>query len=1070
MSQDAASQPDGDAAVRAAPRRPTAPPAFPESIAAARELLDRGLPSKAEELLQKLIKDRGRDVTLHAEACRQLSIAHEMRGRYRDALVAVETYESDDSRASLDIHTDLQLRVQIALGYLLADDVPKAIALANIALRDAIDYELEAETGAAYVVLARAYQGFGEYAFARDYADKALECYRHTGDWRGMAEAYRRSAAAHFYEGDDEKALAGYEQMLDLIGDRPAAFLLSRAYSNITSVSGHRRSPLENIRHLEKALHYFESTEVTDNNVVAFCNLGFYLMIVGEWERAEATLERTLELAGELGVTNSHTATTLDSLGELYLHRGDYETAARYLEQAVAIVRNRNFNSAFVKCIVNCTFGSLCLAIDDPGAASDYARETLAIAERTGNLFMRGKARLLLAEIALRLKDVDAAAEEMRRVADEMAADDFDPSFVIDHARLDGLVALARGDAAHAVQHFGRSLSAAEMRADKYRSGVAHLELGRTHRRAGHGARASEHSRAARDIFQKLGARAKLSEAEEELSLLAAESRNPERRRSDRRKPPESPIEKSSVVPSLVERLSAAATTREFLLRELIAVVREKLGALYVVAFERNADGELQVAVAHGLEAMEAERLRHALAADAARLFADAGTFQSAAGATGMTATGKAANRVFIKLQTRFAAPVVLYVAAADEAGSAIERCESDSSLAAILRVAELGSEACAMRERVRTIGDADAEVEEAGEQIMPGFIHTSPPMRRLVAEIQRIRSSNVTVLITGESGTGKELVARAVHEISAIRDKTFVPFNCTAVPKELSEAYLFGYKRGAFTGATSDSPGVIRSAQGGTLFLDEVGDLPIDLQPKLLRFLQEGEIQPLGEQRPLKVDVRIIAATNTNLERMVETGRFREDLYYRLNVIRLQVPPLRERRAEIPVIVKHYVEHYARRFGRGGVRINPQAIDLLMVADWAGNVRQLCNEIQRIVARIEDNTEITPEHLSPELRRTSAPASILAAGLAKSTDIHAIIQPARAADREVAAPAAAAGTTLADALNELELRIIVDALARHKNNISRAARELGLTRRGLYLKLERHNMTPAAEDSSNAA
>jgi transcriptional regulator with GAF, ATPase, and Fis domain len=185
---------------------------------------------------------------------------------------------------------------------------------------------------------------------------------------------------------------------------------------------------------------------------------------------------------------------------------------------------------------------------------------------------------------------------------------------------------------------------------------------------------------------------------------------------------------------------------------------------------------------------------------------------------------------------------------------------------------------------------------------MLPGFIHSSPAMTRLVEEVHKIRSSDVTVLVTGESGTGKELVARAIHALSSRRDKIFVPFNCTAVPKELSESYLFGHRRGAFTGAVADSPGVIRSAAGGTLFIDEVGDLPLDVQPKLLRFLQEGEIQPLGEQQPTRIDVRIVAATNTDLEELVAQGRFREDLYYRLNVIRLRVPPLRERRSEIPL------------------------------------------------------------------------------------------------------------------------------------------------------------------------
>jgi transcriptional regulator with GAF, ATPase, and Fis domain len=364
-----------------------------------------------------------------------------------------------------------------------------------------------------------------------------------------------------------------------------------------------------------------------------------------------------------------------------------------------------------------------------------------------------------------------------------------------------------------------------------------------------------------------------------------------------------------------------------------------------------------------------------------------------------------------------------------------------------LLRIVELGMDVCALRAGAQKGPSSPEQDTLAGASLMPGFIHSSPAMTRLVEEVHKIRSSDVTVLVTGESGTGKELVARAIHALSSRRAKVFVPFNCTAVPKELSEGYLFGYRRGAFTGAVTDSPGVIRTAAGGTLFLDEIGDLPLDLQPKLLRFLQEGEIQPLGEQRPAKVDVRIIAATNTDLEEMVASGRFREDLYYRLNVIRLRVPPLRERRSEIPSIVSYYINHYAAKFGRKDIQITPPAVDLLMVCDWPGNVRQLCNEIQRIVARAEDGAVLTPDQLSPELKRTASP----------------ILPPTAAAAFSAGPASALEHITLADALGDVERRMIADALRRHNGNISRAARELGLTRRGLYLKLERHSLSASA-------
>jgi transcriptional regulator with GAF, ATPase, and Fis domain len=353
----------------------------------------------------------------------------------------------------------------------------------------------------------------------------------------------------------------------------------------------------------------------------------------------------------------------------------------------------------------------------------------------------------------------------------------------------------------------------------------------------------------------------------------------------------------------------------------------------------------------------------------------------------------------------------------------------------------------CALRAGAQKGTSSPEQDTLAGASLMPGFIHSSPAMTRLVEEVHKIRSSDVTVLVTGDSGTGKELVARAIHALSSRRARVVVPFNCTAVPKELSEGYLFGYRRGAFTGAVNDSPGVIRTAAGGTLFLDEIGDLPLDVQPKLLRFLQEGEIQPLGEQRPAKVDVRIIAATNTDLEEMVASGRFREDLYYRLNVIRLRVPPLRERRSEIPSIVSYYLNHYAAKFGRKDIQITPQAVDLLMVCDWPGNVRQLCNEIQRIVARAEDGAVLTPDQLSPELKRTSSPISPPSSGASLAAMPTTSLQ----------------NVTLADALAEVERRMIADALRKHGGNISRAARELGLTRRGLYLKLERHSLSASA-------
>jgi len=521
------------------------------------------------------------------------------------------------------------------------------------------------------------------------------------------------------------------------------------------------------------------------------------------------------------------------------------------------------------------------------------------------------------------------------------------------------------------------------------------------------------------NIFRELGAKLDLSRAE--AASAALDKTGPQQQR-----------QRETVLQLLTLRLAEAVACRELLLRELAAVIRQETNCRKVLIIEPDEGGRQRVVIAHGCASNEST----ALADEFATLKKD----------SQHQAFARKRNLAVITLNSTNGRPATLMISPPERA-----QLPGGLSLDPLLRVVELGMDVCALRSRTRGGPDAEEESALAGASLMPGFIHSSPAMTKLVEEVHKIRSSDVTVLVTGESGTGKELVARAIHALSSRRDKIFVPFNCTAVPKELSEGYLFGYRRGAFTGAVKDSDGVIRTAAGGTLFLDEIGDLPIDVQPKLLRFLQEGEIQPLGEQRPAKVDVRIIAATNSDLEDMVAQGRFREDLYYRLNVIRLRVPPLRERRSEIPTIVNYYVNHYSAKFGRRDIQITPQAIDLLMVGDWPGNVRQLCNEVQRVIARAEDGAVITPEQLSPELRHMGAPvtppATVTPFGTGSGSSATVPLQ----------------NVTLADALAEVERRMIREALRKHNGNISRAARELGLTRRGLYLKLERHEMSASA-------
>jgi DNA-binding NtrC family response regulator len=353
-------------------------------------------------------------------------------------------------------------------------------------------------------------------------------------------------------------------------------------------------------------------------------------------------------------------------------------------------------------------------------------------------------------------------------------------------------------------------------------------------------------------------------------------------------------------------------------------------------------------------------------------------------------------------------------------------------TLCAVLRQ---GFALCSARERPVEV--PTGALERPLEPLLPGFVCSSAAMQRVADQIQRLQGNDLTVLITGESGTGKDLVARAIHAGSPRRHNMFLPYNCTSATKELADSQLFGHRRGSFTGAVADQPGVLRTAVGGTLFLDEVGDLPLDVQPKLLRFLEQGEVLPVGDTRPQRVDVRVVAATNADLEQRVAEGKFREDLFYRLSVIRIHVPPLRDRREEIPHLSTFFLREASERLGKPGVRLSPETLDLFDSFQWPGNVRQLRNEVQRAVAMASPGGTITPDLLSPALAATADPGEALprARGRRKS---------------------------LAAAVEELEREMIEGALERSAGNISETARILGLTRRGLYLKMQRLGVSGA--------
>jgi sigma-54 dependent transcriptional regulator, flagellar regulatory protein len=333
------------------------------------------------------------------------------------------------------------------------------------------------------------------------------------------------------------------------------------------------------------------------------------------------------------------------------------------------------------------------------------------------------------------------------------------------------------------------------------------------------------------------------------------------------------------------------------------------------------------------------------------------------------------------------------------------------------------------------------------------GMIGNSPALREVYKVLEKVAPTDSTVLITGESGTGKELLVRALHKNSKRHDKPFVPINCGAIPRELLESELFGHEKGAFTHAIRSRPGRFELADGGTIFLDEIGEMDLSLQVKILRALQEKEIERVGGSQTKKVDVRVVAATNRDLEDEVAAGRFREDLFYRLNVIPMHLPPLRERGEDVLVLAEHFLRGFCKEKGRTALTVNGQSRALLQGYSWPGNVRELENFMERLSILCE-GASITPSDLPEKIRRN--------AGLAEEPcDVGTVIMrsgfawPTLADMRDK-------GIGLKEFLDEIEERLLQEALGEAAGVKNQAAELLGIKRTTLIEKLKKRNLLDA--------
>jgi DNA-binding NtrC family response regulator/tetratricopeptide (TPR) repeat protein len=947
-----------------------------------------------------------------------LSKGLEELSKYEEAYTAISAYE--DSRMLGLLGARTRARVKLRLGWVdcFLGKHPKAIASLNEAKR--VFFELGDELGMSEVhyALGRTYIELNEFRIARDHLIAAINAQKTARDRELLALVYQRLGTVDFGEGAFSSSKEFYLQALELAEGSANTNLIGGILVNLGTMlfGGELSDKQEAIKYLQRGIGYLEKGGHKDFLVQGYNNLGDTLRYSGLWEDAVLNLNKAIETARQFSLSN-HEAIARTTLAEILCARGRFDDAEQQLATSLSLIEGHG--DKWLESNILRILASVYKATGRIDSALKTLRQTLQLSTSIGDLYGVTLAMVGLAEVHISQGGHDQAREYLELAQGRLKEEMYLPvSGLIQ--RLIGQLEAARGRLAEAKQHIAQSISIFTTTDIPYDLAKSYYEMGLLLRQARDLSGFETYLKKAKEKFERLGAEPDLEQIQKALSSIAQAEQTAQVLKVN----PQNDV-------LLMQRLIEASASRELLLQELAAVVCENFPVDQVAICRVEDTGRAEPLVVQGISRLEAER------------FCARNEF------TLTESISRAVEGYTIRIGEDARHPIIIYV-------------KTDSPpdlgrLQPLLKQAELGLETCQLRAAAR--GSTTRNVEQRIQTIMPGFIVASPSMFDVIEKIIKIRTSDVTVLITGESGTGKELVARHIHGQSARARAIFLPFNCTATPKDIIDSQLFGHRRGAFTGATANYPGIIKAAEGGTLFLDEIGDLSLEVQPKLMRFLQEGEIQPLGETKPIRVDVRILAATNTDLEKAVEDGRFREDLFHRLNIIRIHVPPLRERREEIPVLASHFLEHFSSRSGKPGVTMTQSAVDALGAYDWPGNVRQLRNEIERVVAYAYEGARISPDDLSPEvihprrLYSSDRSGSFRERGL--NGGANGALRYSRAGSEALRKfETGGRHVKLKEATAALERELIQDALARNRNNLSRTALDLGLSRRGLRLKL----------------
>jgi len=968
----------------------------------AQAALERGRGAEATQILQQALRStsltRADELALRAVLAEAWLLQDDLTQASASLGRAPDTLREPVTPAILSNLWRLHGRLASARG-----DQSRAIALHGRALKQAeIAHDLRA-VGLAHFELARCYKLVGDLGTMADHFAEAASALHAVGDKRNLALMNSLSGSALAQQGRYDEALTAFRQAERLATAAGADDVVAITCGNQANVAMIRHRYEQALHLAERSVSLHEQYPPGHGLAVALATLGQISIRLGAFARAADVLHRALEVRKAL-LFHETTGAIFDSLAQIHLVRGDYDQSEESLGKAreaygaydAHTPRWYDWSLRLIEARLAERRGQFARAIELADAI--LASPGVPPADEVHGHLVATEAL----SAAGRLEEAHRRLELMAPKVDARTT----PGAWGEFLRVRGVVSALRGHATEGYHDLAQSANVFDLLGERYQAALSQLALGRLAARAGARSLALRALEQAGATFLELGAARDARDVDAARALL------------DQPGTGEFIGSPADADDAIVRRVVDAAALPELLGRETAAALLEVTGADAVILAVHGRD-ELRILARAGCDD------------DMARALARAAQAGTAVGGTRLVTEPLGADRD---------GPRVAVIALSRPLGYLVER-----RLRMLGAVAKQGFDLCEARERPARAIDSTA-IERPLEPLVPGFLCAGPLMARVVDQIKRLQGNQLTVLVTGESGTGKELVARSIHVGSPRQNAMFLPYNCTTTTRDLADSQLFGHRRGSFTGAVSDQPGLIRSANGGTLFLDEIGDLPIDVQPKLLRFLEQREIMPIGETRPIDVDVRTLAATNADLEQRVAEGKFREDLYYRLSVIRIHVPPLRERRVEIPHLTSFFLREASDEMNKPDVEVSADVLDLFGQYLWPGNIRQLRNEVKRAVALSPPGGVVTPDLLSPDL-----------ANLTRET---------------AAAPVGPGGRRgpnvfLSTAVDDLEREMIRTSLDRCDGNISESARQLGLTRRGLYLKMRRLGFeTPAGVDT----